>query len=202
MSSILQMTFPKDWPQIATILQASPTTADWHAAFGVCLSDRIEKRYLVPIRALQNGPFQGEGFTILTIQCALIEFLAALKKGWNFRQGAHWGVNNEYGSSRQLYKGFLTSEAPFSSIVTSDAEAEVFYTDIRCALVHEAQTKNGWKVRVTGARAIDFGQTYVNRDLLLKLVEQWVQSYRSALPNDPQLQAAFLRKFAYIHSHS
>ncbi|UCI05677.1 hypothetical protein [Mesorhizobium sp. B1-1-8] len=202
MSTILKMKFPGQWPQIEAVLQAGPTAADWDAAFSVCLSDRIQKRYLVPIRALQKGPLHGEGFTILTIQCALIEFLAALKKGWNFHSGAPWGVNDEYGSSRRLYKEFLTSEAPFTSVVTSDAEAETFYTDIRCALVHETQTKNGWRVRAIGPKAIDFSQTYVNRDLMQKLIDQWVQSYRGALPNDPQLQAAFNRKFTYINSHS
>ncbi|MER9336773.1 hypothetical protein NKJ06_22705 [Mesorhizobium sp. M0293] len=202
MSTILKMKFAAQWPQIQAVLQSGPTAADWDAAFNVCLSDRIEKRYLVPIRALLNGPLRGEGFTILTIQCALIEFLAALKKGWNFHYGAPWGVNDEYGSSRRLYREFLTTEVPFNSIVTSDAEAETFYSDIRCALVHEAQTKNGWRVRAIGAKAIDFNQTYVNRDLMQKLIDQWVQSYRIALPNDPLLQAAFDRKFTYIHSHS
>lgn len=90
MSKILKMKFPGQWPQIAAVLQAGSTAADWDAAFAVCLSDRIEKRYLVPIGTLQNGPLAGEGFTILTIQCALIEFLAALKRGWNFRHGAPW----------------------------------------------------------------------------------------------------------------
>lgn len=96
MSAIQQMSFPQSWPVIEAILEKTPTGDDWAYAFEVCLKARIQSRYLAPIIELQNGPYQGEGFTILTIQCALIEFLAALRRGWNYRLGAVWGQNVDF----------------------------------------------------------------------------------------------------------
>lgn len=68
--------------------------------------------------------------------------------------------------------------------------------------MQEAQTKNGWKVwgPSAGSKAVDFKQLYVNRDLRQDLVDRWVQAYRGMLK--PHLQAAFLRRFAYVNSHS
>jgi hypothetical protein len=198
------MVFPKDWPAIEAILIASPTADDWTAAFEVCLKARIQSRYLTPINKLQNGPYQGEGFTILTIQCALIEFLAALKLGWNYRVGAQWGHNNEYGQSRRLFKDFLLSEAPFSTVVTSDADAQTFYNDIRCALVHETQTKDKWRIWAGSSTslAIDFQSKIVNRDLFQILIDTYVDNYGNIFPTSSNLQHGFLMKFQNIFSHS
>ena len=204
MSRIKEMRFPNNWPIIETMLVGTPTVDDWAAAFEMCLQARIRNRYLDPIRMLQNGPYQGEGFTILTIQCALIEFLGALKRGWNYRLGAVWGQNDEYSQTKDLYTDFLLNEAPFSTVVTSTAEALTFYKDVRCALVHEAQTKNKWKVWAgnAGNSAIDFQRQYVNRDRLQDLIDTYVADYGLALMTSPALQQAFVRKFRYIHSHS
>ncbi|MGR9410000.1 hypothetical protein ACU8MI_26155 (plasmid) [Rhizobium leguminosarum] len=204
MSAIQKKSFPKDWPAIEVILANTPTADDWAFAFEVCLKARIQSRYLAPISELQNGPYQGEGFTILTIQCALIEFLAALRLGWNYRLGTVWGQNNEYSQTKDLYTNFLVTEAPFSAVVTSRAEALTFYKDVRCALVHEAQTKNQWKVWAgnAGSSAIDFQRLYVNRDLLQRLIDSYVADYGVALTGSVALQEAFMRKFQYIYSHS
>lgn len=70
--------------------------------------------------------------------------------------------------------------------------------------MQEAQTSKGWKVwgSSAGSQAVDFKQLYVNRDLLQNLAEGWLHAYPATLEQDAHVQAAFLWKFAYIHSHS
>ena len=205
MSSISQLRFPEDWPAVLAVLSAAPDAYDWAAAFHVCLQTRIEKRYRDPIRLLDAaGPWKGEGFTIVTIQCALLEFLAALERGWNYRVSAPWGVNHQYSQTKDLYVEFMWRRAPFSRVVTTEAQALTFYKDIRCALVHEAQTKNGWKIRAgdRSSLAIDFTRLIVNRNKLQNLIDTYIADYGLSLTTTPALQQAFIRKFSYIHSHT
>lgn len=57
----------------------------WLLAF---LKRRLETRYLEPIRAMQcHLNQQGEGFAIVSLQCALVEFFAALVEGRHFVPG-------------------------------------------------------------------------------------------------------------------
>lgn len=75
-----------DWRYFAPRLIIGDDTSPWAEAFEVFLLKRLESRYLSPIKRLQKeGPGEGEGFTIVSIQCALIEFLAACYEGRIYR---------------------------------------------------------------------------------------------------------------------
>ena len=69
-----------DWRQLSGGLVIGDATTPWAKAFHEFLFQRLESRYLKPIRLLQdNGTWEGEGFSIVSIQCALLEFLAACR---------------------------------------------------------------------------------------------------------------------------
>lgn len=126
----------------------------WAEAFDKFLLSRLRSRYLKPIATVRdNGEWEGEGFTIVSIQCALIEFLAVTRAGKNYRH-RNPQPPHEYQNSDELFVNFLFQTAPFDKQF-SKGQAEDFYTNARCALLHEAMTKNGWVVWVTGAIAVD-----------------------------------------------
>lgn len=57
---------------------------DWETAIGILIK-RFEKKYFEPIDHLvQSMDRKGEGFTILTAQCALIEAFASFRTGQIF----------------------------------------------------------------------------------------------------------------------
>lgn len=189
----------------AELTNGNVTSETWARAHNRCLRARLDDRYLQPIKTIQsNGSFIGEGFAILTLQCSLIEFLAALRLGLNYRTGAQFGEKNEYGQSGKLYAEFLAGQPPFSDCVPNLASAYEFYRDVRCGLVHEAQTKNGWKVwaYTSTNQAIDFGRKIVNRDLLGDAIETYLAQYEAELIASVELQNAFVRKLDYIYRHS
>ncbi|NKL18478.1 hypothetical protein [Rhizobium leguminosarum] len=197
--------FPKAWPAIKATLAPDASPEQWEAAIGRCLDTRLKLRYFDPIEAITaSRKLKGEGFLILTIQCSILEFLASLRRGWNYRQGAGWGIDFEYGGSKRLYVEFLCQNPPFSDWFPTEERAEDFYKNIRCGLVHEAQTKDGWVVKAGSSQhpLIDFNAKIVNRDEFGRAINIYLADYRHALRGDQNLQDAFKRKFDNIYFHA
>ncbi|WP_197432708.1 hypothetical protein [Pseudovibrio brasiliensis] len=191
----------QDWQIRKRKLEEGATAELWADTFDEFLLTRLDTRYLKPIRILQaNGCFEGEGFAIVSVQCALLEFLAALKIGKNYRY-----VRNradleayEYNGSKVLFRDFLMTEEPFKDWFTSDEEAESFYANVRCALLHEARTKDGWRIWATGSPAVDPKNKIVRRNSLYEAIDQYLVSYGQLLTEDKRSQEAFIRKFDHL----
>lgn len=191
----------KDWQARKINLAANGSEANWAKAFDDFLMARLSLRYLNPIRVLQQyGELQGEGFTIVSVQCALIEFLAALKVGKSYkycRKGERIG-SHEYTSSNALFCEFLIQEKPFREFFIEVSVAREFYRNVRCALLHEARTKNGWRIWASGDVAVDSNGKIVYRDALQAAIMSYLDSYKDLLMSDKIVQEAFIRKFDHL----
>ncbi len=141
-----------DWRTLSAKLVPGGDIGPWNEAFHGYFLERLSLRYLNPIDVIQeNGTLQGEGFSIVAIQCTLIEFLESTAKGLSYRylrSGERLG-QYEYSSSRDLFVSFLCSRTPFSKVF-DDQLARDFYEGVRCGLLHEARTKNGWSIWAEG----------------------------------------------------
>jgi hypothetical protein len=188
-----------DWRSTRSILAVGGDSGPWQKAFNDYFQERLRLRYLDPIRLLQqHGTFQGEGFSILAIQCSLIEFLESTVQGLTYRylrKGETLG-KYEYQTSRALFAHFLCHRHPFAKEFT-DALANDFYASVRCGLLHEARTKNGWKVWAVGPAGsiVDGAQRIVYRDNFQIALDQFITWYGTALLGQTDLQEAFMRKF-------
>lgn len=163
------------------------------------LEERLYARYLNPIDLLK-GQTNGEGFAIVSIQCAHIEFLAALKVGKNYRfpQNGQQLSEHEYSRSKDLFCGFLSSSEPFKAWFDSADVAVDFYASVRCGLLHEARTKDGWRIKASGDVAIDYDNKVVYRNQLNGTITDYLSLYKEKLKSDAELQAAFIRKFNHL----
>ena len=144
-----------DWKAMKTRLD--PGNPDnWEDAFNLFFRKRIETRYFSPIKQLiKEDKKAGEGFAIVALQCSLIEFLASTRTGQKYKHcpqiekkkniecGPH-----EYCHSSKLFIDFLYNQKPFKAYFKSKGKADYFYENVRCALLHEARTTGGWKIRV------------------------------------------------------
>lgn len=95
-----------------------------------------------------------------------------------------------------MFTSFLYTRKPFA--VEFDRElAEDFYANVRCGLLHEARAKNGWRVRAAEAsgHVVDRQRKLVFRDNFQTALGAFIAAYESELPNDVELQQAFIRKF-------
>jgi hypothetical protein len=190
---------PDDWRAFRATLIVGGDAAPWQKAFVDYFQERLRLRYLNPIRVLQdNGTFQGEGFSILIIQCSLIEFLESTVRGLTYRYLHRGDVlgRYEYSASGALFAHFLCQRQPFAGQFDQEL-ADDFYLGIRCGLLHEARTKNGWRVWAIGppGHVVDRFKKIVYRDNFQKALDEFIAWYGAALPSDAALQAAFIRKF-------
>ncbi|WP_319567269.1 hypothetical protein [Cohaesibacter marisflavi] len=188
----------EDWFTREELLKGNAASADdWQKAVNDFFKERVRKRYLNPIGNLQNGDGEGEGFAIVTIQCALIEFLAALRKGAIYEFHEPDNAKHEYNDSRKLFVDFLRNTPPFSESF-SRKQAEEFYSSIRCGLLHEAQSKGGWRIRNVGLLPVDHDTKTLNRDSFHRIIETYIDKYVEEIKTSKDRQDAFIRKFNHI----
>lgn len=140
---------------------------NWNKAVEL-FNKRIQTKYFNPINDLIEGNPQkkenlrkGEGFSIVTIHCAIIETFAAFKQGliYNHDKPEIGGISFEYKDSRDLFVTFLNSASIFKGIFYNiDKEGKQqngafsgrkFYSQVRCGLMHEARTRGDWHINAT-----------------------------------------------------
>jgi len=190
---------PDDWRAFCQRLKNETGAEIWEEAYKEYFLDRLNLRYLHPIKVLQeNGTFSGEGFSILAILCTLVEFLESTIEGLKYRFVRHDEKlgEHEYSSSKNIFVNFLCERHPFRSHFDKEL-AEEFYRNIRCGLLHEAQTKNSWKVWAKSheGKIIDKEKKIVFRDNFMQAVQEFIEDYGIQLKNNQKLQQAFIRKY-------
>ncbi len=185
-----------DWLSVRDSLASSNDPAVWRAAFDDYFQARIHLRYLRPIELLQDyDSKQGEGFSMVAIDCSLVEFLESAVQGKTYRwcQSDAELLKYEYRKSAPVFVSFLTTREPFRDTFDS-ALANEFYSHIRCGLLHEARTKAGWRIHARGPGIVDRAQRILYRDNFHDALLQFLRWYREALATTPELQEAFIRK--------
>lgn len=171
----------------------------WRNAFQEYFQARLNLRYLHPVKVLQeNGTFTGEGFSIMAILCTLVEFLESTVQGLKYKYSRSKNDlgNYEYSNSQDIFVNFLCKRTPFNRHFSEDSARE-FYGSIRCGLLHEAQTKNGWKIHAKSQNecVVEAKTKVVYRDNFEQAIQEFINDYGSKLVKDKELQAAFVRKF-------
>lgn len=117
-------------------LTSSSNYLKWYDAVTI-LKDRIEGRYLNPIQELihcspnakENKNIITNGFAAMALMCLLIETFM------QFRYGLKETPPSKAG---ELYQKFMNEYLGYGS-----TESYRFYADIRCGILHSAETKNG-----------------------------------------------------------
>ena len=189
-----------DWFEIRDSLTSGTNIDAWTDVIEHFLHDRLFTRYIDPIESIRiRGGSKGEGFAIVTIQCALMEFLESSAQGKNYRfarRGDPPLSANEYTGSREMFTSFLSKRQPFNAIF-DEILAGDFYEGVRCALLHEACTKGGWTIQKRSENGVPVSsQTKVLfRDNLHESLLSYIQNYEGALLRSAELQLAFVRKF-------
>jgi hypothetical protein len=186
---------------------------------------RIENYYLIPIETVKEpARLKGEGFTILTIQCALIEMFAAFKYGKIHNHSKRGATPNyEYNRANDCFIPFLYSEPIFENhfykfehgekLINQPFSATTFYNDVRCGLMHEARTKGNWvinaKKNYQGDETIFISEdTLINkisidRTILNKQLNKYFSDYLNSISEDSpegnRLRRFFARKLDHLY---
>jgi hypothetical protein len=121
----------------ATLLAAETTIRDYRnmirgedrSGIAKLILRRFEERYLEPVLETQNR----HGFAILAVCCLMVEALESFRQGWP-------DTNRR---SEAAFCGFFQSHNEFSDL---RPVAHEFYRSIRCAILHQAETTQGWRI--------------------------------------------------------
>lgn len=192
-----------DWLALRPTI-ATANAREWRGIVSDYFLDRLRTRYMESIALLQtSSALAGEGFSIVTIQCSLIEFLESTAQGINYRSRYTPGKagRHDYSDSGRIFTDFLTKRAPFLNTFDK-VSARDFYLNVRCGLLHEATTKNDWTIRAgrAGKQVADTGKKIVFRNNFQAALLEYIEAYRSALETDQLLQTAFIRKYDALTS--
>lgn len=194
-----------DWNKLESKLKADFTNNDlWNEALNI-FESRLDERYIKPVEVIQNNlSVVGEGFSITAILCSLIETLETFYDGECYKYETP-RTNTEYGNgnSKIIFTNFLTTKEPFKSTF-GEALAEDFFKNVRCALLHEAMTRNGWKIRINTDVLVkqNNDEKILNRFYFLEGIKEYVKSYRAEVLKDKNRKNAFIRKMKCICSNA
>ena len=176
-------------------LDQPPDGPDWTRAREIFVA-RVAGRYLDPVDLLVECEAETRavdrrfGFTVLAIDCLLIETLQAFR----------WGAADTKGRSQKAFRTFLTERSRFAPHFDR-ATAERFYQDYRCGILHQAEIGGGSRVWSVGRLVWKSSKgLVVNRTRFHKYLAEEVANYSSALaaPGEDRLRVAFRKKMDCI----
>lgn len=171
---------------------------DW-ALMATIFKDRLNGRFLGPIELIEEDEKFGEfaGFSIMALDCLLVETLN------QFYQGCDETPRNH---KFQFWKFFRASEYFRPSLTRR--MSDIFYSHVRCGLLHQAQTKKGTLIRADQDKMIQAAPgglvtgIVVDRIRFHDALKQEISSYILKLErdgdNNAQLRVNFIRKMQYI----
>ncbi len=146
-------------PEWADLNLEDDESPDWDKAITI-FSARIGERYIEPADVLVDAEAEKMpedrkfGFTILAIDCLLIETLQAFREG----------LKDTKNKSDKTFKNFLT-QSPLFSDYFDDALAKRFYDEYRCGILHQAEIKNNSLVLSVGPLLVVFDdKMIINRN--------------------------------------
>lgn len=178
-------------------LELSPYSKNidsWQRAIDI-FEDRIEGRYLKVLSNLMDqNNLMRDGFVIMAVNCLLLETLLQFKMGWD---------ETPSGQNKSSYKIFL--KEAFPTVFKTNKSAEKFYTDIRCGILHSAQTKKKSKLTFDKNYVIDLvnyeGEDYIYVDVyyMTQAIEKYYLNYvRNLKVENHSDRFNFVKKMDYI----
>lgn len=156
------------------------------------LHDRYQERFFRPIRRLRKaeGNSQGYGIAVMSLCSLLVESIHCCRLGLpstnagELRSLRRCQVPKGYAvpkseerSGPAVFCDFFTQ---YSSLFP-DIDGAEFYRNVRNGLLHQAQTKDGWVIRVKQRKLCDFGRRVIDRNLFADALESAFQSYLAEL---------------------
>jgi hypothetical protein len=184
---------------------------------------RMQRKFLAPLELIiKRRSLTGEGFAIVTVQCALIETFAAFRKGLIFNHNPYNQSKFEYPGSQKIFTSFLKSASIFKDhfwvknskgkvVPNQPYGAADFYSNVRCGLMHEARTKSNWIIKApnlasekTEKKFIqnESGKIIILRNVLHYRLLEYLNIYEGELRQvngeGPVLRKNFARKLDHL----
>lgn len=122
---------------------------------------RFKERYIDSV--METDKIYKNGFAIMAVSCLMIEALETFYQGWK----------NSNNRSHRCFLSFFSHCSQLKDFKDYDND---FYKNIRCGIIHQAETVNGWKIRRDGNLLNPKTKT-INANKFIKELEAYLQEY-------------------------
>lgn len=166
-------------------LRINSDEKSWRLAVDIFKS-RIEKRFLDKIDILLEQCDNEDAFAVMSLNCLLIETLAQFYEG----------KKDFNGCSKKYYTSFIRRNFDCGENI-----AEKFYTNVRCGILHSAQTVGRVVLCMSDEKIFSYNNDYLCVDVkrfTVKLKEIYIAYCRDLLDNKPNIRTNFIKKMNYI----
>ncbi|MGB6484375.1 MAG: hypothetical protein WBE86_12895 [Candidatus Acidiferrales bacterium] len=184
-----------EWP-ISKVEKA--LIASSHDRLIAFIKDRYSERYFEPLKIL-NSPQEGPGFAVMSLCCLLVETFQAYRTGLPSSDRGELEKLSKSPIAPKLGKPYHIDASefpngngePFRCFFTSNArffpgvDGGLFYKSIRNGLLHQSQTKDGWKIKIGRERLWDKNEKIVDRGLFVRHLHMYFNSYLEELEGLP-----------------
>lgn len=183
----------------------------------IFVHDRHYERFFKPIELLKNERDGTFGFAIMALCSLLIETLQCYREGWPSTHGGELtncmkegeSLDGDYrlddlpekydkGLGRQAFESFFKQyPALFPGI-----DGKKFYQNVRNGLLHQVQTKGGWRIRTARTKLWDEQHHIIDRNLFVCALEAAFKNYLDELrensPGNQELWNKARRKILWL----
>lgn len=171
-----------------TKLSSSITVGDYRKlleqndkkAISAFICERFDERYFNPILNSSNK----HGFSMLAIGCLVLETLESFYQGKGDTKNA----------SKKMFKDFFARNTEFKVFESAD---DWFYQKIRCGILHQAETLDGWRILRSGLLLNRKDKT-INAETFIKQLQKELKSYSELIYKDEQVWKNFKLKMDAI----
>ena len=124
--------------------------------------ERFVERYIEP---LERTPIKSKsGFTSMAVCCLMIEALESFRQGWG----------NSERQSKAAFCFFFDRNDQFREL---RGHAQDFYKNVRCGILHQAETTGGWLVRRDQSVLFDPTIRVVDASIFLEALRSSLEDY-------------------------
>lgn len=174
-----------------------PASPDWTRAVTI-FCQRILTRYVEPADLLVENDSKRRpaerryGFSILALDCLLIETLQSFRDG----------LTDTIGKSKKMFRRFLSGRKSFREHFTED-EAVNFFYDFRCGILHQAEVMGPWLLWSVGSikgKRSDGTPYLINKAKMHECLKKEIECYCGELKDaaNADLRKNFRKKMDYI----
>ena len=134
--------YSNEWPNDLN----DANSVNWPKAIEI-IKARIEHRYFLPLEQIiksdEDSIKYNCGFLIMSIDCLLIETLNQFYLGI-YTSDEKYNRNNpdlNFRKNKHAFRDFFNYSSYFPDFKNNEPVINLFYNEIRCGLLHQAQTK-------------------------------------------------------------
>ena len=145
--------------------------------------ERFNERYFRPI---EDSPSK-HGFAMIAVACLVIETLESFYQGRADTRNA----------STQMFRDFFARDTDLKDFAGGN---DWFYKDIRCGILHQSESRGGWRVLRRGP-LLDIPCKAINATAVLRALHRAVEQYAAQLQSDEILWKNFQKKMGAVCSN-